>query len=127
MKNPQEIRCAVIGYGGAYSMGKNHVGWINETPGLTAVAVCDVDASRLAIAKEEWPGIKTYRGAGVLLTRADFDLAVILRQGRVLLVAAGRGQAPADQDGQYCAKPEMNSPLHFSPPGCVLWTSNYSC
>jgi scyllo-inositol 2-dehydrogenase (NADP+) len=78
VKPDKHIRCAVIGYGGAYSMGKNHVGWINETPGLKTVAICDLDASRLAVAKEEFPEIKTYRGVGALLARADFDLAVIV-------------------------------------------------
>jgi predicted dehydrogenase len=72
------IRCGVIGYGGAFNMGLNHAKWINGTPGMQTVAVCDLDPSRLAAAEKDLPGIQTYRSPAAMLRKSDCDLAVII-------------------------------------------------
>ena len=72
------VRCGVIGYGAAFSMGRNHARWIAETPGLEPVAVCDVDASRLTDADKDFPGIETYTSVTTMLRKSGLDLAVIV-------------------------------------------------
>ncbi|HIE50951.1 MAG TPA: Gfo/Idh/MocA family oxidoreductase [Armatimonadetes bacterium] len=72
------IRCAVIGYGEAFNMGRAHCGWINATEGLEAIAVCDIDPARTAAAKQDFPNLETYNDTAEMLARADFDLAVVV-------------------------------------------------
>lgn len=72
------IRGAVIGYGGAFNMGKAHIGWMNATPGLVGTAVCDVDPARLEAARQDYPGIKTYSNAEDLLADPDIDLVTVV-------------------------------------------------
>jgi len=72
------IRCAVIGYGAAFNMGKAHANWINSTKGMKTVAVCDVDPKRTAAAAEDFPGIETYNDLSEMLEKSDFDLAVVV-------------------------------------------------
>ncbi len=54
------VRCGVVGYGGAFNMGKLHADTIRQVPGLTVTAICDTDPGRLAVAREEQPGVPTY-------------------------------------------------------------------
>ena len=42
-KKPAAIRVGVIGYGGAFNMGRGHLKEM-EKAGMTPVAVCEVDA-----------------------------------------------------------------------------------
>lgn len=72
------IRCAIIGYGGAFNMGRGHANWINAVPGMQTVAVCDVDPTRTEAAKADFPGIQTYNDVESLLDKAPIDLAVIV-------------------------------------------------
>jgi len=48
------VRCAVVGYGPHHRFGRAHGRWIETTPGLAWVAVCDRDPGRLEAAKEEY-------------------------------------------------------------------------
>jgi len=72
------VKCAVVGYGGAFAMGKFHADSIIRTPGLELVAVCDIDPSRLVEAKKDFAGVRTYPSLTRMLAREDFDLAVIV-------------------------------------------------
>ena len=72
------IRCAVVGYGGAFNMGRAHCNWMNATPGLQAVAVCDVDPARTAAAETELPGIRTFNHVEEMLARDDIDLVTVI-------------------------------------------------
>lgn len=72
------VRCAVIGYGGAFNMGKHHADWIQGTEGMEIVAVCDIDPSRLEVAQRDFPQVNTYTNVRELLRKQDFDLAVIV-------------------------------------------------
>jgi len=57
-KKASEIRVGVIGYGGAFNMGRQHLLEMQKA-GMTPVAVAEVDPARLAIAKTDFPGIGT--------------------------------------------------------------------
>lgn len=71
------IRGAVIGYGGAFNMGKHHAEWMKEA-GMAFVAACDVSAERMAQAAAEYPDIRTFTQAEDLLACPDIDLVTII-------------------------------------------------
>jgi len=73
-----QVRCAIVGYGPAFNMGKYHADFINSNRGMKMVAVCDPVPERLDAAEEEFPGVVTYRKLGDMLADCDFDLAVII-------------------------------------------------
>lgn len=73
----KRIRSAVIGYGGAYSMGKEHMEQM-QMAGMQPVSVCDLDESRLKIAEKDFPGIRTYTSVAEMLNQSDFDLVTII-------------------------------------------------
>jgi len=54
-----EIKVGVIGYGGAFNMGRSHLNEMKRA-GMTPVAVAEIDASRLKVAADEFGGIETY-------------------------------------------------------------------
>ncbi|HEY0074483.1 MAG TPA: Gfo/Idh/MocA family oxidoreductase [Abditibacteriaceae bacterium] len=72
------IRCGVIGYGGAFNMGRAHANYITETDGLELTAVCDLASDRTDVAKNDFPQITTYNQVEELLSAPDVDLAVIV-------------------------------------------------
>jgi predicted dehydrogenase len=73
-----DIRCGVIGYGGAFNMGRAHATYIEETPGLVLTAVCDSDAARTAVAAEDFAGVATFNSIDEMLASDTIDLAVIV-------------------------------------------------
>ena len=54
------LRCGLLGYGPAFNMGKGHGGWINETPGMQTVAMCDASPARVEAARHEMPNLQDY-------------------------------------------------------------------
>jgi len=72
---PSEIKVGVIGYGGAFNMGKSHLSAMKGA-GMTPFAVCDVDAARLEIARDDFPGIETYTDLSKMLKQSDVNLIV---------------------------------------------------
>jgi predicted dehydrogenase len=72
------IRCGVIGYGGAFNMGRAHAEYITQTDGLELAAICDLDAARTAVAQEDFAGIQTYNAVAEMLASPAIDLAVIV-------------------------------------------------
>lgn len=54
------INCGLLGYGPAFNMGKGHGGWINDTPGMKTIAMCDASPARVEAAKQELPGLAGY-------------------------------------------------------------------
>ncbi|NLF01094.1 MAG: Gfo/Idh/MocA family oxidoreductase [Anaerolineales bacterium] len=71
------IRCGLLGYGPAFNMGRGHAGWINATPGLQTVAMCDAQPARVEAAKEELPGLAGYfTDLDQMLAMNDLDLVV---------------------------------------------------
>jgi predicted dehydrogenase len=75
---PDTIRCGVIGYGGAFNMGRAHANYIEATDGLELTAICDLDAARTAVAKEDFPHVVTFNAIDELLASPNVDLAVIV-------------------------------------------------
>ena len=71
------IRCGLLGYGPAFNMGKGHGEWINGTPGLKTVAMCDASPARVAAARQELPGLQGYfTDVDEMLAMPDLDLVV---------------------------------------------------
>jgi len=68
----------MIGYGGAFNMGKAHANWINGVEGMCTVAVADPDLARLEAAKQELPGVQTFKSMDELLKKSDANLVVII-------------------------------------------------
>jgi predicted dehydrogenase len=60
-------------------MGRGHAGWIDATPGMQTVAMCDIDPRRVEAAKEELPGLKGYFTClDEMLAMPDLDLVIII-------------------------------------------------
>jgi predicted dehydrogenase len=76
-KNASDIRVGVIGYGGAFNMGRGHLKEM-EQAGMTPVAVCEVDAERLKVAETDFPGIQTYSTVSEMLRKSDVNLVTII-------------------------------------------------
>jgi len=74
-KKPADVRVGVIGYGGAFNMGRRHLAEMQQA-GMTPFAVCDTDPARLDIADEDFPGIETYDDLDAMLKGSDVDLIV---------------------------------------------------
>jgi scyllo-inositol 2-dehydrogenase (NADP+) len=71
------VRCAVIGYGGAFNMGRQHAQSMNAA-GMETVAACDLDPARMEQAAADFPGIRTYTDIESLLRDPIVDLCVII-------------------------------------------------
>ena len=76
-KKPSDIKVGVIGYGGAFNMGRTHLKEMRKA-GMTPVAVCDLDEERLVVAEEEFPGIATYVKYKEMLKKEDINLITII-------------------------------------------------
>jgi len=76
-KSAKEINVGVIGYGGAFNMGKVHLEGM-KAAGMTPVAVTELDAERLKVAEADFPGIGTYTSVTQMLNRNDVNLVTII-------------------------------------------------
>jgi scyllo-inositol 2-dehydrogenase (NADP+) len=76
-KSPREIKVGVVGYGGAFNMGRQH---LNEmaSAGMTPVAVAEVDATRLAVAGDDFPGIGMFASVDEMLQKSPVDLVTVI-------------------------------------------------
>jgi len=72
-----DIKVGVIGYGGQFNMGPQHLGEMCAA-GMTPIAVADIDPKRLAAAKNDYSGIETYHSPGQMLRKSDVDLITII-------------------------------------------------
>tara|TARA_B100001250_G_scaffold414001_2_gene450171 strand:+ start:4486 stop:5499 length:1014 start_codon:yes stop_codon:yes gene_type:complete len=72
------IRCGVIGYGGAFNMGKTHLSSMALNPRMDIAAVCEIDKARRDVAHEDFPGIQTYANVASMLKSADLNLVTII-------------------------------------------------
>ncbi len=73
----KDIKVGVIGYGGAFNMGRGHLNQMAEA-GMTPTAVAEIDESRLTVAEEEFPGIETYNSVAKMLKQSEVDLIAII-------------------------------------------------
>jgi len=76
-KRASDIKVGVVGYGGAFNMGKGHLEQMKKA-GMTPWAVCEIDKSRLVIAQADFPGIETYTSLDTMLKKSDVNLIVII-------------------------------------------------
>ena len=76
-KKASDIKVGVIGYGGAFNMGKAHLDQMHKA-GMTPVAVAEIDKARLKVAEEEFPGIETYDNVDKMLKNSDVNLITII-------------------------------------------------
>lgn len=76
-KKPSEIQVGVIGYGGAFNMGRIHLNEMKKA-GMTPVAVCELDSERLKAAATDFPGIQMYSSVAAMLKNPGIDLVTII-------------------------------------------------
>ncbi len=74
---PEDVKVGVIGYGGAFNMGKWHMLEMQKA-GMTPVAVAEIDKARRKVATEEFPGIQTYATVAQMLKQSDVNLVTII-------------------------------------------------
>lgn len=87
----------IIGYGGAFGMGKTHGEALNAQHGCKTVAVCDADPARAKHAKTELgDNIKTYTKYQDLLDDDKVDLVIVILphnlHAEVCIAASGAGK-----------------------------------
>ena len=73
-----KVKCGVIGYGGAFNMGRAHAEWMNSTRRMVTVAACDLDKARMEEAAKDYPGIETYTDVDKMLAKTDAELLVVI-------------------------------------------------
>lgn len=78
MSETKTIKVGTIGYGGAFNMGKQHLDGLCANAGFVPAAVCDLDPSRLEVAKTDFPGIETYTDLDEMLAKSDVELLVVI-------------------------------------------------
>ena len=76
-RKASEIKVGVLGYGGAFNMGRAHLGEMQRA-GMTPVAVAEIDAERLEVAEADFPGIQTYPSLSAMLRKSDVNLIAII-------------------------------------------------
>jgi predicted dehydrogenase len=74
---PADLKVGVVGYGGAFNMGKVHLNEMQRA-GLTPAAVAEIDPARLAVARTDFPGIETYPTLTAMLKKSDVNLVTII-------------------------------------------------
>ncbi|WP_274381431.1 Gfo/Idh/MocA family protein [Paenibacillus mesophilus] len=72
-----KIRGSVIGYGGAFNMGRMHANEMKRV-GFDFVAACDMDPLRMEQAQQDFPGIQTFINVEEMLAQPDIDLVVVI-------------------------------------------------
>lgn len=75
--SPSDIKVGVVGYGGAFNMGRQHLQQMKDA-GMTPVAVTEIDPARLAVAAQDFPGIETYATVAEMLDASQVDLVVVI-------------------------------------------------
>ncbi|MEE2657193.1 MAG: Gfo/Idh/MocA family oxidoreductase [Candidatus Latescibacterota bacterium] len=73
-----EFRCGVIGYGGAFNMGKAHFSSMIKNRGMVVGGVCELDAERRGVAARDWPEARVYSRVGDMLRHGDMDLITVI-------------------------------------------------
>ncbi|MEZ0295529.1 MAG: ThuA domain-containing protein [Candidatus Methylacidiphilales bacterium] len=71
------LRWGVVGYGGAFNMGKHHLDHA-VTAGIVAAGATDLDPKRVAIAKTDFPEITTYPSLADMVKDPNIDGVTII-------------------------------------------------
>jgi predicted dehydrogenase len=75
-KSAAQIKVGVVGYGASFNIARHHLSEMKRA-GMTPVAVADIDASRLPVAKADFPEVETFLSATEMLKRSPVDLLAI--------------------------------------------------
>jgi predicted dehydrogenase/type 1 glutamine amidotransferase len=75
---PAPLGAAVVGYGGAFSMGKHHLDGMLRCPGFKAAAICDIDPARQAQARQDYPKLEVCGRVEDLVKVPGVDLVTII-------------------------------------------------
>lgn len=73
----EDIQCGVVGYGGAFNMGRAHLNEMKRA-GMVPTAVAEIDPERLKVATQDFPGIETYASVTEMLKKSDVNLLAII-------------------------------------------------
>lgn len=76
-KKSGDIKVGVVGYGGAFNMGRIHFNEM-KAAGMTPLAVAELDPERRKIARQEFPGIETYATMEEMLRKSAVDLVALI-------------------------------------------------
>ncbi|OGV65388.1 MAG: dehydrogenase [Lentisphaerae bacterium RIFOXYB12_FULL_65_16] len=76
-KSPAEVKVGVVGYGGAFNMGRHHLNEMKRA-GMTPAAVAEIDPERLKVATTDFPGIQTFASLPEMLKKSDVNLMAII-------------------------------------------------
>ncbi len=71
------VKVGVIGYGGAFNMGLQHLTEMQDA-GLIAAAVCDLDPARVDVAAKDFPGIQTFIDYREMLKKTEAELLTVI-------------------------------------------------
>lgn len=73
----KDIRVGAIGYGSAFSIGKQHLIDMQQA-GMTPIAIVELGEAQRQKAREDWPATKVYADVGEMLRRSDANLIAII-------------------------------------------------
>lgn len=76
-KEGKPLKAGVIGYGGAFNMGYQHLQEMQQA-GMVPTAACDINPERVAVAEKDYPGIETYTSVAQMLRKSDVDVIAII-------------------------------------------------
>ncbi|MGC8539332.1 MAG: ThuA domain-containing protein [Phycisphaerae bacterium] len=71
------LKVGVIGYGGAFNMGRTHLTEM-QNAGFIPVAACDIDPARAKAAEREFPDIRSYTSINEMLAHTDAQLLTVI-------------------------------------------------
>lgn len=72
------IGVGLLGVGPSFGMALQHAELINNAPGLTVSAACDLDPDRLVAIKKDLPDIETFENLDDMLDCDDVDLVTVI-------------------------------------------------
>jgi scyllo-inositol 2-dehydrogenase (NADP+) len=75
--SPARITVGVVGYGGAFNMGRQHLKEM-QAAGMTPTAVVEIDPARLTVARADFPGIETYGSVDEMLAKSKVELVTVI-------------------------------------------------
>jgi predicted dehydrogenase len=76
-KSAKEIKVGVVGYGGAFNMGRVHLSQM-QAAGMTPVAVVEIDPERLKAASVDFPSIDSFSTVSDMLRKTDVNLVTLI-------------------------------------------------
>src|SRR5579862_4424992 len=76
-KRAGDIKVGVVGYGGAFNMGKVHLLEMQKA-GMTPSAIAEIDPARLAVGTQDFPNIETYSSLTELLKKSTVSMVTII-------------------------------------------------